>query len=193
LQSEIVIFLTEKCPAAAKLVDKKGMTPLHLAVSVDDPQLAVVEDLTEVKPEAGVMQAKDGSWPLWTALPKSNPCILKDLIVSNPESAKLLDEATGATVLHRAIELDVELSIIKDLIKVFPRALEMPDKDGRIPLFAALEAENPRYDVVKVLVQKYPEAVELTNAEGKTPHELSVLLNLDKEITKFLNPYEDDN
>lgn len=192
LQSEVAVFLTEKCSAAAKLTDTLGMTPLHLAVSVDDPQLAVVEDLTEVKAEAGIIRAKDGSWPLWTAINnKVHGSILKDLIVSNPESAKLMDNSTGSTPLHRAVELNLPLSVVKDLIKVYPQALEITNGDDRIPLHVAMECK-PTFEVIKLLVQKYPESVELANKDGKTPHEVALQLGLDDDITSFLNPFEED-
>jgi len=46
--AETIFFLTDRCSKAAGLVDSKGNTPLHLACSGEEPELEVIEDLTEV-------------------------------------------------------------------------------------------------------------------------------------------------
>lgn len=47
--AETCFFLTDRCAAAAQCRDSKGNTPLHLACSGEEPELEVVEDLTEVR------------------------------------------------------------------------------------------------------------------------------------------------
>lgn len=182
------------------MVDHEGMTPLNLAVSaVDDLsiQLAVVEDLTEVNASAGIVRANDGTWPLWNAMDtKFSNCpdinaVLKDLIVSNPASATLTEEATESTVLHRAIQQQIASSVVKDLIKVFPQALEKRDAQGRIPLHVAIECESV-FSIIKVLVQKCPDSVEMLNKDGETPHQMAGRLGLDADIVQFLDPFEEE-
>ena len=45
--SDVVVFLTERAPNAAKIKDLDGNTPLNLACRVHQPVLAKIEDLTE--------------------------------------------------------------------------------------------------------------------------------------------------
>jgi hypothetical protein len=47
--SETCFFLTDRCAKAAQAIDKDGNTPLHLACSGEEPELEVIEDLTEVR------------------------------------------------------------------------------------------------------------------------------------------------
>ena len=47
--SETCFFLTDRCAKAAQTLDKDGNTPLHLACSGEEPELEVIEDLTEVR------------------------------------------------------------------------------------------------------------------------------------------------
>jgi len=46
--AETCFFLTDRCAKAAQALDVAGHTPLHLACSGDEPELEVIEDLTEV-------------------------------------------------------------------------------------------------------------------------------------------------
>lgn len=188
--SDVVIFLTEKCPKAARKLDCDHRTPLFLAASVDEPILAVIEDLTEVYGEAGVIKDNTGSWPLWKALKYTTDlAILKDLIVSNPESVELTAK-DGTTVLHKAITNEVPFSIIKDMVKVFPEALLMNDAENRIPLHLAIELKA-NFELIKHLVKKCPETVEKENTQGEIAFKMADRLGWDEESVEFLNPFEE--
>jgi Ankyrin repeats (3 copies) len=208
---DVVCFLTERAPQAAEKMDNLGFTPLNLLCNTlndnesDAKVFAVVEDLTEVCPQAGIMRAKDGTWPLWNALDArhrihaDHSAICKDLIVSNPESAKLTyltedeeeNRQPGSTVLHRAMAMESSLSIVKDLLRAFPEACTMEDSQGRIPLMYALtELEAPTLAVIQALVHRCPEVVDMTYRD-ETPHQIAEQLRLHPEIVSFLNPYEE--
>jgi ankyrin repeat protein len=187
---DLVIFLTEKCPEAAAMQDKDGNTPLNLACRAEEPILAIIEDLTEVNAAAGVMKADDGTWPLFNAMKSTTePAVLKDLIVSNHESSKIIS-FQKKTVLHQAIENKIGLPTIKDLIKVFPEALDMKDDENRTPLQLALETRS-HYNVISHLVKKNPSSVEQENEKGEIPFQTAERLGFNEEIVQFLNPYEE--
>jgi ankyrin repeat protein len=190
--AETVAFLTDRCAMAALLIDKDGMTPLHLACSVEEPQLAVTEDLTEVNAQACAMQSKDGSTPLTLAMKVgADAAVLKDLIVSNPQAVALsYDDRTG-TSLHKAIKYGVDLSVLKDLIRADPQALEVPDvKSGNLPVHLAAKCKC-NIKVFELLARKYPEGLEQTNKAGQTPTDYAAANKLDDEIVQFLNPFEE--
>lgn len=191
-EADVVIFLTERCPKAAAKKDKDGYTPLNLACCVLEPQLKVIEDLTEVKMEAGTMKANDGTWPLWNAMKFGvDTPVVKDLIVSNPEAAELIYEHDGSTVLHRALEKEMATSVLKDLMTAFPKGLETKDNEGRLPLHYAIESRADLI-VIEMLVNRWPDSVEVPCPLGDIPHKMADRLGLSDKIVEFLNPYEEE-
>lgn len=188
--SDVVIFLTEKCPKAAEMLDSDGRTPLHLACLHDEPNLKIVEDLTEVNAAAGVVKALDGTWPLWSATRHNvDNAIIKDLIVSNPQCCSL--QKKGSTILHRAIELELFVSsILKDMIKAHPPGLEARDSEDRIPVHYAIECNAP-FPIIELFILRRPETVDMENSKGEIPHKLAERLGRDPEMVEFLNPFEE--
>ena len=208
---DVVRFLTEKSPPALEMTDINGYTPLNLICTLlhenapDQEILSIVEDLTEVCPKAGIIKAKDNTWPLWNALNCVNDihvmftAIVKDLIVSNIESTILMYQTEeeeeyndcGSSILHRAIFMESPMSIIKDLLRANPKACLQADTKGRIPLFYLLmEKTNPSLGVVQALVSKAPETIEFTY-DNEIPHVCAQRLRLSDDIITFLNPYEE--
>jgi ankyrin repeat protein len=198
----LVVFLTAREPRAASVLDRGMMcTPLHVACTrLDEPCLEIIEDLTEVHPEAGTTRASDGSWPLWNALDKKADCpnidaVLKDLIVSNPGAASMQHKTTGETPLHKALRLKHYYrlpAVLKDLIRASPsEALLLPENErGNIPLHVSVEC-GALLDVIQWLVYRNPAAVDVRNSAGEIPHELAQRLNREEEIIQFLNPFEE--
>lgn len=191
INPETVVFLTERCPAAALLIDSDGNTPLNLVCRADEPPLAAVEDLTEVEPGAGTIKALDGTWPLWNTLRQNmDPAIIKDLIISNPKSAHLIG-SEGSTALHRALDTNFHVTLIlKDLTKANPKILQIKDDKGRLPLHFAIEIDTA-FPIIQLFVQRCPDTVDAENAQGETPFQLASRLERDEETVQFLNPYEE--
>ena len=158
----LVEFLTLACPDAAGLTDKDGMTPLHHALTVEGPVLAVIEDLTGVCPAAVCVRATNtGSTPLHLALQNSTYAdetvatdILKDLVASNPLALQLQDAVAGNTPLHAAV---VAGRRIKD---------------------------------IKLMFKKYTFAAAVANAKGETPYKIAKALKAEKDVLKLLKPTE---
>lgn len=191
LDSDVVIFLTERCAKAAEMTDSDGRTPLHLACLHDEPNLNIIEDLTEVNAAAGVVKALDGSWPLWSATRHNvDIAIIKDLIVSNPQCCSL--QKKDSTILHRAIELELfTSSILKDMIKAHPAVLEARDSEDRIPLHYAIECDAP-FPIIELFVLRRPETVDMQNSKGEIPHKLAERLGRHEDTVEFLNPFEEE-
>jgi ankyrin repeat protein len=192
INPDVVVFLTERCPEAALMTDRDGNTPLNLACQADNPPLAAVEDLTEVQPSAGTIKARDGTWPLWNALRHdADRAVVKDLIISNPESAQLIGSA-GFTALHRALDVGFHVTLIlKDLTKANPKILETKDDECRLPLHYAIE-RDVAFPIIQLFVQRCPATVDAENGDGETPYQLSERIGRDPEIVQFLNPYDED-
>lgn len=209
---DTVCFLTERCPKAVEMTDINGYTPVNIVCTLlhenapDQEILNIVEDLTEVCPSAGIIKAKDNTWPLWNALNCINDihvsfnAIVKDLIVSNIESTTLMYQTEeeeeyndcGTSILHRAIQMDSPMSIIKDILRANPNACVTKDTKGRIPLFYLLtEKTSPSLAIIQTLVSKSPETIEFVY-DSEIPHTCAQRLKLSDDIVSFLNPYEED-
>jgi ankyrin repeat protein len=159
--TELVQLLTSACPNAALLADKDGMTPLHHAISNLKPQLAIVEDLTEVNPKAGLHQTNEKqATPIHLAFDNvaiTTP-IIHDLIVSCPSVVQVQD-SDGNTPVHKAVMKQRPISEIKLMIKMCPKALNIKNNKGKIPYKVAksiskrnLDDDNQHtYEIVQIL------------------------------------------
>jgi Ankyrin repeats (3 copies) len=190
---DVVSLLTAKEPAATAQVDHLGRTPLHIACSeVEEPSLAIVQDLTEVYATVATVKAADGSWPLWSVLgykPERVEEIVKDLIVSNPEGASIRHDVSNEMPLHKALKNNHELIVVRDIVRANPEALLLFDRDGNLPLHIAVECHY-NLAMIKMLVNKGPGAVEKKNNRGEIAHELAKRLYGYNCVIEFLYPYE---
>jgi ankyrin repeat protein len=133
--TELVELLTSACSIATSVVDKDGMTPLHYAVSHQQPTLAIIEDLTEVGPNAGIIQTTETrSTPLHLALrnPATNSAMVQDLIVSCTQVLQIQDK-DGNTPLHVAVEEQRSVTEIKLMLKLYPQAMNKKNQKGKVP------------------------------------------------------------
>lgn len=134
--TELVELLTSASAKAALVPDKDGWTPLHHAVSNARPVLAILEDLTEVAPRAGIMKTKtaEQATPLHFALRNAavDATMIQDLVVSSPATL-LIADAAGNTPLHVAIAARRSKREIQLMLKLGPKALHMKNHEGKIP------------------------------------------------------------
>jgi hypothetical protein len=136
----LVQLLTSACANAALVADKEGMTPLHYAVKSTKPNIAIIEDLTEVAPTAGLLLSTSVNdqhqyTPLMIALqnPNISTDIIQDLIVSCPKVLQIVEPVTGNTPLHFAVQQQRPLQEIKLMIQMYPKALAIKNTKGKIP------------------------------------------------------------
>jgi len=186
-----VLALTSRCPQAAAMVDKVGRTPLHWACASKQPILEVVQDLTQVYAAAGHVRDYHGMTPLTVAL--ENAFASEEILhqVIHPESASLRNNVNMSTALHTAVRrTNLTVHLLKELIRAFPKALQMKDGQGRIPLHAALDC-GARSSICQTLVKKWPTAVEIRNKRGEIPHAAAQRLNREQDLVDFLYPFEE--
>lgn len=191
--AETIALLTDRCAAATLQADNDGMTPLHLACSVEKPVLAIIEDLTEVGPQAGELLSKTAETPLLIAIrKKADPAILNDLIISHPKAATIPD-GEGLLPLHNAIKYKAPFQIVRDLVRAYPDGVRTWDNktNRNLPVHMAVQYKSSEFDIYKLLARKYPDGLEMENAVGQTPHTYAALQGLDGDIVEFLNPFEE--
>ena len=186
-----VFALTSRCPQAAAMADKLGRTPLHWACAAKQPILEVVQDLMQVYPAAGHVRDYHGMTPLTVAL--ENAFASEEILhqVVNLESASLRNNVNMSTALHIAVQrTNLTIHFLKELIRAFPKALQMKDGQGRIPLHAALDC-GARSSICQTLVKKWPTSVEIRNKRGEIPHAAAQRLKREQDLVEFLYPFEE--
>ena len=122
--------------------------------------------------------------------------VVRIMINGGPQAASIRNTMDNmSTPLYVAVSQrpqDLTLPALKDLIRAHPKALQMKDGQGRIPLHAALDC-GATAEIIQTLVKKWPTAVEVRNKRGEIPHEAAVRLKREASLIEFLYPYEDEN
>ena len=118
---------------------------MHFAVTLPDVHLMDIQTLLEYNPESIKQGCKTRD--------NFNPCHLA-VMAQNPNMAlitrlKLFDPGFGGRVtnegrtpLHLAAQYSNSVAVIRELIRVYPAALEMRDRWGDTPLCRSLRNEK---------------------------------------------------
>lgn len=56
--------------------------------------------------------------------------------------------------------------VIKILFEAYPKAVQVQDKDGKLPLHISLRKKTS-LDVIKILFDAYPEAAQVPDKDGR--------------------------
>lgn len=78
------------------------------------------------------------------------------------------EEFNGMTLLHACVRYDPPISVLQQMIELYPQALAGEDCLGRTPLHVAAGSGASPY-VLKVLTTSYPEACNIQDEDGRTP------------------------
>ncbi|EED87006.1 predicted protein [Thalassiosira pseudonana CCMP1335] len=115
--------------------------------------------------------------------PSSSAQILKNLLVmhqwqaiathirANPYSAKVSHEFDGvkALPLHVACATGAPIGVIKALLTAYPKATQMKNDSGRLPLHCLFLNACPQSSIVAAIVESYPAAASVADGTGKFP------------------------
>ena len=99
----------------------------------------------------------------------------EEVALSNPQTFKMISksigqcaEFNGMTLLHAAVRFDPPISVLKQMIQIYPQALMGEDCLGRTPLHvAAGSGASPL--IIKLLTMNYPQACSIQDEDGRTP------------------------
>lgn len=103
----------------------------------------------------------------------------EDVALSNTKTFKLVSrsiseckEFNGMTLLHACARFNAPINILKQMIELYPLALEGEDCVGRTPLHVASGSGASPW-VLKLLVTHYPQACTIQDEDGRTPLHLA--------------------
>lgn len=94
-----------------------------------------------------------------TSLLTSYPCLL---------SSSHNNNNTGMTLLHAIVRYDPPITLLSDMIKLYPSALFATDCLGRTALHVAA-GSCTSLDTIKLLIMAYPHACNIQDSDGRTP------------------------
>jgi len=151
--TSVMNLLVEADPAACRIQDCTGATPLHLACCYDNSH-EIIRNLVYAYPQAKVIQDKSGCTPLHCLLSRgdtlnetTNFNVLEITMLLYSKTSLCLKDEAGATVLHRACIAGVSEKVIYFLYIMFPQAATMEDSNGRTPLHILFMRNRHSFDL----------------------------------------------
>lgn len=176
IAADIMIGLISVAPEITGTMDSKKATPLHHAAGLASP-LSVVQCLLVNAPAATRMQDRSGNRPLMVALSTgaAAPVILA-LLRAALRTAADKDRSDGSTCMHRAIENNASVEVIRALVEndgvvqvvnASPPIVRIGNKDGVTPLLRAIEVRAAP-GVVQALLKSDPSVVAAAGDKNRT-------------------------
>jgi ankyrin repeat protein len=166
------------------MTDEHVETPLHRACTDMNPYSTFedIQRLIDEDPQALVKRDGMGNTPLHLACFHRNqsPDILQVLLDRSPVQVHRIQDNDGFIPLHWACSRLVSIDIMRQMIRLYPKALRMLDKDGYTPLYCASQWVS--LEVSELLILHCPEACLILNKYSHSPYDGSVLrriVNLD--------------
>jgi ankyrin repeat protein len=161
-RADVLAYLLEQNPAAARVRTAKGHLPLHLAFVNDDgepwldddddnaaPPHFVDPDAIDEEVSVEVLAALLGAWPdaamqtdhrgrvplhLACQSPKTRPHVLRHLIEACPTSLRRRDVEDGNLPIHHAIVSGMPVGSISVLAEAWPASVAEPSDEGHSAL-----------------------------------------------------------
>jgi ankyrin repeat protein len=198
-QLEKVIEILKSRPEMAKVKNRKGSLPLHIAMEYGGKGVFdLVKVLVKLHPEGIKTKNYDGNLPIhimeWSSLGhgeagnKSLRTAHKFLLKEYPEGSKIQNNK-GELPIHCAAE-NCHLPTVQLLLQVFPEGSKVEDKHGNLPIHHACDWCRDTDDMVQLVVQladAYPEGLQHKDKEGRLPIDISVMKRKTRVIRSLQN------
>jgi len=176
LPLDVVELLMERYPEATSITDKEGKLPLHIAVGIglDVEGVKLILKKTPTKLTLGALDDR-GMSPIHCALalprPKSVLELLK-LFVDEVEDVLITPVGEKLSLpLHIAAERQCSPEILQYIIDNSRDALQLPDKDGCLPLHRAISGGH-KPETVATLHEASPRTARHRNSDGQNAVQL---------------------
>jgi hypothetical protein len=158
------------------MADEEGHeTALHRSCQLRRSTLDDIQRLIEEDPQALAKTDSCGHTPLHKAtffLPQSS-AILQLLLDRSPTEVLGMCDSYGYTHLHRACSRRVSIDIIRQMIRLYPKALRMLTSTGNMPLHCAAYS-SATLEVLELLVLHCPEVCLVLNTRNESPYDREV-------------------
>ena len=171
-------IIMENFPDRSKLKDFRMWLPLHFAVLLPSTDLMDIHNIFVAQPQAIKVHTGKGYQfnPCHLAVTTQNPRleVLRQLKVYYPRFGSSVDY-NQSTPLHLVAMFTENMSIIREIVQLYPSALEMRNKQGGTPLHVAINNSVWTASMVQQMAQLHPPALEVKNKYGHTPLHLAAM------------------
>ena len=159
-------------PDKSKKTDGRMWLPIHFAMSIPNIDIEDIQKLLEKQPQL-IHQV--------TGTSNVTPChlavIMKDPNMTLINRLKIYDPSFGArltshnsTALHLAAIHSNSVTVIQELIREYPPALEMKDNYQSTPLAGSTTNHSPEdYAILKTILDAAPHMASVKDKHGRFP------------------------
>ena len=167
--------------------DANGATPLHNVCA--SPKVA---ELVEWIPIVGTKKSalakdKDKQTPLLVAI--ENHDVSKGVIHAlgklNPDAARI-ENSKGKSPFHAAIRTKADETIVKELIKMDPRAVKKISFKGNNNIFHEMCQYETASGIISGLLSVHPDGAKCQNDKGNLPLHVAAAYHLSPKIINAL-------
>jgi ankyrin repeat protein len=171
---------------ASVVTDSDQSTPLHMICASSDPQTKLGVIKVVGTPYSGIVTDKNGKTPFLLAVenPNTTKHVIQALGEVNAEAAKM-ENSKGRLPLHVAIRLKAHESIVKAILKVYPKAVRVVF-DGNNNIFHEMCQYETAPGIISGLLQVHPDGAQAQNNKGNTPLHVAAAYNLSLKVIEAL-------
>ena len=171
--------------------DLSGATPLHNICS--SPKAAEMVEWIQIigTKRSALAKDKDKNTPLLVAI--ENPNVSKSFINAlgklNSDAARI-ENAKGKSPFHAAIRAQVDEAIVKEVIKMDPRAVKKISFKGNNNIFHEMCQYETAAGIISGLLSVHPDGAKSQNDKGNLPLHVAAAYHLStKIINALINAY----
>jgi ankyrin repeat protein len=193
--AEVIKLLVEACPAAVKVKDKDGKTPLDYGLSGVPPEALAAhrEGMSPVELCRSFLLAgvalNVAEFAAWFGANNDGKWVkekTKNGIIPLHDGMRHKTPAE-ATPLHYGMIHKAPVEVIKLLVEAYPKAVKEKDKYGNTPLHYGMIHKAPA-EAIKLLVEACPEAVKVKDNEHRTPLRFGMIHEAPAVVLELLHP-----
>ncbi|KAI3900875.1 hypothetical protein MKW92_037885 [Papaver armeniacum] len=159
----------------------------HFTLLQREKSLDMVKLLLKAKPDACMVQDKDGKTPLHLAAMKDRVEIMKLLLEERPQAIHLKNNQNGETILHFCVKSNTNLTTLKLLVDrlvlpqtTYPNPISIDSKDNDGNTVLHLVAEMGKIKIVNYLLQSNNIRIDIDAINNKGLKALSLLSQVDR-------------
>jgi hypothetical protein len=187
LEITLILMKDKSSLRASTQRDLNSATPFHAVCGSSDIG-EMVDFITAIgTKDSALVRDRNGDVPLFVAL--ANPKVTKSAIaaigVVNPDAAKV-QNAKGRTPFHTAIRSTLHESIVKEVLKIDPKAVKKDTFKGNNNIFHEMCQHETSTVILIGLLHVYPEGAEEPNDKGNLPLHVAAAYHLSSKVINAL-------
>eukprot|EP01035_Chromulina_nebulosa_P008256 gene8256-11189_t len=153
-------------PDEAKRLDGRSWLPLHWAVSLPNTDIQDIENLIIAQPDRlNILTSEFGFNPIHLACLNARVDVVHLLMDHLPlDERYVTSRYDGSTPLHMAVRSPSNsLALVRELIRLYPRALKMEDRHRNTPLHCVSTVSSEGPQILQALLDAAPQIVQTKN------------------------------